>query len=108
MSFVLDASAALLWLAPETHPAGVDYASATLLALKETQALVPSLMALKAANMVAKLESKGLLTQADSQSFIALLGRLNIVIDPAQRRTPWATACTWRAATSYPLLTRPT
>ena len=83
MSFVLDASVALLWLAPDTHPAGVDYASATLLALKETQALVPSLMALEAANVVAKLESKGYLTQADSQRFIALLGRLNIVTDPA-------------------------
>ena len=83
MSFVLDASVALLWLAPDTHPAGVDYASATLLALKETQALVPSLMALEAANVVAKLESKGFLTQADSQRFIALLGRLNIVTDPA-------------------------
>ena len=83
MSFVLDASVALLWLAPDTHPAGVDYASATLLALKETQALVPSLMALEAANVVAKLESKGILTPADSQRFIALLGRLNIVTDPA-------------------------
>jgi predicted nucleic acid-binding protein len=31
---------------------------------------------------VAKLESKGLLTQANSQRFIALLGRLNIVTDP--------------------------
>ena len=83
MSFVLDASVALLWLAPSTHPVGVDYASATLLALKETQALVPSLMALEAANVVARLESKGFLTQADSQRFIALLGRLNIVRDPA-------------------------
>lgn len=83
MSFVLDASVALLWLAPDTQSAGVDYATATLLALKETQALVPSLMALEASNVVAKLESKGLLTQADSQRFIALLGRLNIVTDPA-------------------------
>ncbi|MBW8067890.1 MAG: VapC toxin family PIN domain ribonuclease, partial [Ferrovum sp.] len=29
MNFVLDASVALLWLVPESNPAGVDYASAT-------------------------------------------------------------------------------
>ena len=83
MSFVLDASVALLWLVPESNPAGVEYASATLKALKESQAIVPSLLALEAANVVAKVESRGLVAEADSQRFIALLGRLNIVTDPA-------------------------
>ena len=57
--FLDETSLVVLWLAPDTQPAGVDYASATLLALKETHALVPSLMALEASNVVAKLESKG-------------------------------------------------
>jgi predicted nucleic acid-binding protein len=83
MSFVLDASVALLWLVPETNPAGVDYASATLKALKESQAIVPSLLTLEVANVVAKVEFKGLVAEADSQRFLALLGRLNIVTDPA-------------------------
>lgn len=83
MSFVLDASVALLWLVPETNSAGVDYARATLAALRESQALVPSLWALEIANVVAKLESKGIVTEAESQRFIALLGRLNIATDPA-------------------------
>jgi predicted nucleic acid-binding protein len=83
MSFVLDASVALLWLVPETNPAGVNFASATLKALKESQAIVPSLLALEAANVVAKVESRGLVTEADSQRFIALLRRLNIVTDTA-------------------------
>lgn len=83
MSFVLDASVALLWLVPQTNPAGVDYASAALKALKESQALVPSLLTLEVANVVAKVESKGLVVEADSQRFIALLGRLNIVTDQA-------------------------
>jgi len=83
VSFVLDASVALLWLVPETNEAGVAYATATLKALKESQALVPSLWALEAANVVAKVESKGIVTQADSQRFITLLGRLNIVTDQA-------------------------
>ena len=46
MNFVLDASVALLWLVPETNPAGVDNAAATLRALKGSQAVVPSLWAL--------------------------------------------------------------
>jgi len=83
MNFVLDASVALLWLVPETNPAGADYASAALKALKESQAVVPSLLPLEAANVVAKIESKGIVTEADSQRFIALLGRLNIVTDQA-------------------------
>jgi predicted nucleic acid-binding protein len=83
MSFVLDASVALLWLVPESNPAGVDYSSVALKALKESQAIVPSLFALEVANVVAKIESKGIVTEADSQRFITLLGRLNIVTDPA-------------------------
>lgn len=83
MNFVLDASVALLWLVPATNPAGVDYASTTLKALRESQAVVPSLFALEAANVAAKVGSKGVVTEADVQRFITLLGRLNIVTDQA-------------------------
>jgi predicted nucleic acid-binding protein len=83
MSFVLDASVALLWLVPQTNPAGVDYASSVLMALKESQTLVPSLLTLEVANDIAKVEAKGLVSEADSQRFIVLLGRLNIVTDKA-------------------------
>ena len=83
MRFVLDASVALLWLVPGTNPAGVDYAEATLVALKDAQSLVPSLWALEVANVVAKLETKTIVTEADSQRYVALLGQLPIVTDPA-------------------------
>jgi predicted nucleic acid-binding protein len=83
MRFVLDASVALLWLVPGTNPAGVDYAEATLVALKDAQAVVPSLWALEVANVVAKLEAKAIVTEADSQRYVALLGQLHIVTDPA-------------------------
>ncbi len=83
MSFVLDASVALLWLVPDTNLAGVGYAAMTLKALKESQAVVPSLFALEAANVVAKVESKGVVTEADSQRFISLIGRLDLVTDQA-------------------------
>lgn len=83
MNFVLDASVALLWLAPESNPMGMAYATAALTALKQSNAIVPSLLALEVANVVAKLESKGAVTEANSQRYIALLGRLNITVDQA-------------------------
>ncbi len=83
MTFVLDASVALLWLAPQTNPTGLDYAAEVLTALKDSQAVVPSLLALEIANVVAKFESKGVVTEADSQRYIAVLGRLNISVDQA-------------------------
>ena len=83
MNFVLDASVALLWLVPGTNPAGVDYAGMTLKALKESQAIVPSLLALEIANVVVKVETRGIVTAAEAQRFIALLERLSIVTDQA-------------------------
>jgi predicted nucleic acid-binding protein len=86
VSFVLDASVALLWLVPDTNPAGVEYANATLKKLKESQALVPSLWSLEVGNVITKLEARNLVTEADSQRFIVLLGQLDIVTDPATAR----------------------
>jgi len=81
VNFVLDASVALLWLLPQTNPAGVAYADSVLLALKESQAVVPSLFALETANVIAKLEGRGLVSEAESQRFITLLGQLDIATD---------------------------
>ena len=83
MKFVLDASVALLWFVPQTNPAGVGYADVILTALKRSEVVVPSLFALETANVVVKVESKGIMTEADSQRFIALLGQLNIATDQA-------------------------
>lgn len=44
---------------------------------------VPSLWALEIANVVVKVESRGIVTEADAQRFIVLLGRLSIVTDQA-------------------------
>jgi predicted nucleic acid-binding protein len=71
MKFVLDASVALLWLIPQTNAKGLAYADAVLSALQESQAVVPSLFVLEIANVVAKLETKGIVPEADSQRFTA-------------------------------------
>lgn len=83
MNFVLDNSVAMRWLLPNTKPSDTAYAANALSVLSSGQALVPSLWALEAANVIAKMESKGLVTEARSQAFLALLARLNIVDDKA-------------------------
>lgn len=83
MSFVLDNSVAMCWLLADGKPADVAYAETVLDALREQQALVPSLWALEASNVIARAEAKGLLTEARSQAFLVLLQRLNIATDPA-------------------------
>jgi predicted nucleic acid-binding protein len=81
MTFVLDASVALLWFVPQTNPKGIAYAQATLMALKEGQAVVPSLCALEIANVMTKLEAKGIVEEVESQRFVALFAGLNIETD---------------------------
>lgn len=83
MNFVLDASVALLWLAPATNPDGVPYASTTLRTLRHVSACVPSLWALEIANVVAKLEARTMVSTADVQHYLALLERLAIETDTA-------------------------
>ena len=83
MSFVLDNSVAMCWLLNDGRPADVAYALKVLDALKQTSATVPGLWALEAANVVAKAEAKGLVTEARTQVFVATLTRLNITTDKA-------------------------
>ncbi len=83
MSFVLDNSVAMCWLLNDGRPTEVSYALKVLDALKTTHAVVPGLWALEAANVVAKVESKGLVSEARTQAFVATLSRLNIVVDKA-------------------------
>ena len=83
MNFVLDNSVAMRWLFPNTHPADNLYAAQVLDSLVTAQAFVPALWPLEVANVIAKAERKGLITEARAQAFLALLGRLNIVHDHA-------------------------
>jgi len=83
MSFVLDNSVAMCWLLNDGRPGDAAYALKVLASLKHTQAIVPGLWALEAANVVAKAEAKGFVTEARTQAFVATLGRLNIIVDKA-------------------------
>lgn len=81
MSFVLDNSVAMCWLLNNGRAADLDYAARVLEALKTTPAVVPGLWALEAANVVAKAEAKGLVTEARTQAFVGALVRLDIATD---------------------------
>jgi len=83
MTFVLDNSVAMRWVLPNTNVADNLYAHQALDALSAETATVPSLWALEVANVLAKAEQKGVLTEARSQAFLGLLGRLNIIEDKA-------------------------
>lgn len=81
MSFVLDNSVAMCWLLNDGKPADVAYARKVLGALRSVAAVVPSLWALEAANVLTRLEAKGLITEAHSQAFVGTLVRLPIATD---------------------------
>lgn len=83
MNFVLDASVTLCWLLAVDKPADMTYALKVLDSFKESQSIVPSIWALEVANVIAKAESRGLVTEARAQAFITLLERLNVAEDMA-------------------------
>jgi predicted nucleic acid-binding protein len=81
MSFVLDNSVAMLWLLPQSNPAGLELAEQVLALLQNSSARVPSLWPLEAANVITKSQRLGKITQAQASAFVALLDALGISID---------------------------
>lgn len=83
MRFVLDNSVTMRWLFGDGSADDRSYAD-RILELMETQgaqAVVPSLWALEAANVAARAETKGLLTEARSAEFLGLLQEMMIFVD---------------------------
>ncbi len=81
MSLVLDNSVAMLWLLPQSNPAGMALADKVLTRLPNDGAMAPSLWTLEAANVIAKCQRLGKITQAQASAFVALLEGLGIAID---------------------------
>ena len=83
MNLVLDNSISMRWLLPSEKNSDNVYAHRVLNALRQSEALVPNLWTLEAANVISKFEARGYITEARSQAFVELLSRLNIVTDSA-------------------------
>jgi predicted nucleic acid-binding protein len=83
MRFVLDNSVAMRWLLNDRQSDGQDYARSVLQMLANGDtAVVPNLWTLEAANVLAKSQKRGLVTEADAREFLALLSDLDIETDP--------------------------
>jgi predicted nucleic acid-binding protein len=83
MSFVLDNSVTLRWFFGDGKPQELSYASKVLDAMKQDNALVPVTWGLEVANVIAKAEAKGLVTEARSGAFLEMLEGVDIDVDIA-------------------------
>ncbi len=83
MNFVLDNSVTMRWFFGDGQPRELVYASKVLDQIKVTNAFVPVIWGFEVANVIAKAETKGLVTEARSEAFIEMLGGLDIEVDLA-------------------------
>ena len=83
MRFVLDNSVAMRWLLNDRQPDVQDYARAVLQRLVSGDtAVVPNLFTLEAANVLVKLQKRGLVSEATAREFLGLLAELDIEPNP--------------------------
>ena len=83
MSFVLDNSVTMRWFFGDGKPRELVYATRVLDVLKDASASVPVTWGLEVANVIARAESKGLVSEARSGAFLELLAGVNIDVDTA-------------------------
>lgn len=81
MPFVVDASVTLAWCFEDE---ATPLTEAILDRLSDDTAIVPSLWELEVANVLLLGERRGRLTESQSTRFVALLGQLPILVDPAR------------------------
>ena len=83
MSFVLDNSVTMRWFFGDGKPQELAYACKVLDAMKQDNALVPVTWGLEVANVIARAEEKGLVTEARSDAFLEMLEGVDIDVDSA-------------------------
>ena len=82
MSLVLDNSVVMRWYFGDGQPSELTYAGRVLDALQTRRALVPATWSLEAANVIARAEARGIVTEARSSTFLELLQDVDIEVDP--------------------------
>lgn len=80
MRLVLDASVTLSWLLADGKTSDRRYAQGILEAMKspDTAAEVPAIWGLEIANVLAKAEARGLVSEAQSEAFLEMLAGIPI------------------------------
>ncbi len=84
MRFVLDNSVVMRWLLQDGSEDRLTYASKVLdiLTQESSEALVPGIWALEAANVMLKAQAKQVVTEARCAAFAGLLQDMAITTDP--------------------------
>ena len=83
MSFVLDNSVTMRWFFGDGSPRDLAYATRVLDAMQSNEAVVPALWGLEVANVLARAEAAGVVSEARSETFIGMLLQMGISVDPA-------------------------
>ena len=73
MSFVLDNSVTMRWFFGDGKTQEIAYADKVLDVMKKAIAHVPATWVLEVANVIARAEAKGLVTEARSGAFLEML-----------------------------------
>ncbi len=81
MNFVLDNSVSSRWFFEDGSPSDIASADDVLAAMYRQSAIVPVIWGLEAANVIARAESKGLISKARTERSLELIGGLNIDVD---------------------------
>jgi predicted nucleic acid-binding protein len=82
--FVLDNSVVMRWFFGDGTANDLEYAMRVLDAMTTSTALVPAVWSLEVANVIARAEAKKLVTEADSEAFIAKLEKQDICVSPGK------------------------
>jgi predicted nucleic acid-binding protein len=103
--FVLDASVTMCWLFNDGKATDRAYATGVLNTMKQehTAALVPVTWGLEISNVLAKAESKGVITEVQSEAFLEMLAGIDIRADAAT--FPMALSTTLQLARRHRLST---
>jgi predicted nucleic acid-binding protein len=83
VSFVLDNSVMMRWFFGDGKPQQLAFAGTVLDAMKQDGAFVPVTWGLEVANVIARAEAKGLVTEARSGAFLEMLQGVDIEVDTA-------------------------
>ena len=83
MNFVLDNSVTMRWFFGDGKSQELAYAGKVLDAMKNASAIVPATWGLEVANVIAKAEAKGWVTEARSETFLEMLEGMGIEVDAA-------------------------
>jgi predicted nucleic acid-binding protein len=83
VNFVLDNSVTMRWFFGDGAPRELAYAGKVLDAMKMASAIVPVTWGLEVANVIARAEAKGLVTEARGGAFLEMLEGVDIEVDTA-------------------------